>query len=211
MLARLAVFALTFAAAAASAQPAPDVVGTWELTASENVPYEDALVFARLTITPDRIRTVYVFLDPDDGELSARSENARYVVSAGQLVAREDGRVTVLDVVREGTVLRVHDLETDVVLTLREADPALALDPDLVGTWAGTRDGEFFAVRFEPDGRAEVTEGDDTDDGRYLVAGPYLVLGDDPARYTFARDADGRRQLVVEADGERTVLARSEN
>ncbi len=66
-----------------------------------------------------------------------------------------------------------------------------------------------FGVRFDPDGRAQVREGDDRDDGDYVVAGPYVLLGDDPARYTFARDADGQRQLIVEADGERTVLSRT--
>ena len=189
--------------------PAPDVVGTWELVAAEAVPFEDELVFARMTFTGDRMEAVYVFLDPDDAELIGKFEDGRYVVSAGQLVVRQRGDVTVLDVTRDRTLLTVHDLETGVVLLLREADPALALDPDLVGAWAGTRGGRPFGVTFGPDGRAEVREGDGRDDGAYVVAGPYVLLGDAPARYTFARDAAGRRQLVVEAGGERTVLTRT--
>lgn len=185
---------------------APDVVGTWELVAAENVPYDDELVFARLTFTADRLDAVYVFLDPDDAELSGRFEQARVIPSAGQLVVRDGVRVTVFDVVREATLLTVRDIETGVVLVLRSADPAGALDPDLVGAWSGTRNGRPFAVRFGADGRAEVREGDDRDEGDYVVAGPYVLLGDDPARYTFARDAAGERVLVVEADGEETVL-----
>lgn len=217
MLRRPFLLALALLATAAAAQIAPasagpealDVVGTWELVAAENVPYDDDLVFARLTFTEDRLDAVYVFLDPDDAELIGRFERARYVESAGQLVVSGRGNVTVFDVVREPTLLTVHDLETGVVLLLREADPAGALDPDLLGAWAGTRGGEPFAVRFGPDGRAEVREGDDRDDGDYVVAGPYVLLGDDPARYTFTRDAEGRRQLVIEADDERTILFRT--
>jgi len=187
---------------------APDVVGTWELVAAENVPYDDNLVFARLTFTPDELDAVYVFLDPDDAELIGRFQGGRYVASAGQLVLRDRGDVTVLEVARDRTLLTVADLETGIVLLLREADPALALDPDLLGAWEGVRDGEPFAVRFGPGGRADIRRGDDRDDGEYVVAGPYVLLGDDPARYTFARDDAGRRQLVVEADGERTILSR---
>lgn len=207
---RLSLLVLALLAAPASGQPMPDVIGTWELVSSEDVAVDDALVFARLTITDDEIHSVYVFLDPDDGELSGRFERGRYLVSAGQLVIRENNQTTVWDVAREGTMLRVHDLETGTRLRLREADAGSAIDPDLLGSWAGVRRGERFEVRFGPDGDAEVREGDDLDEGRYVVAGPYLLLGDDPARYTFARDADDRRQLVVEADGERTVLNRSD-
>ena len=189
--------------------PAPDVVGTWELVASQNVPYDDDLVFARLTFTADRVDAVYVFLDPDDAELIGRFDRGRYLVSAGQLVVRENNEVTVLDVVRDRTLLSVTDLETGVTLLLREADPAGAVDPQLVGGWEGLRRGEPFSVRFGADGRADVRQGDDLDTGDYVVAGPYVLLGDDPARYTFARDTDGRRQLVVEADGERTLLSRT--
>lgn len=196
-------------ATAASAQPAPDVVGTWELVSSENVPAEDALVFARLAFTGDAMEAVYVYLDPDDAELSGRFEEGRYLVSDGDLVVRNDGRVTVLEVARDGTFLSVRDVETGAVLVLRETDPGRALDPDLFGAWAGVRRGAPFSVRFRPDGSAEVREAGDVETGPYVVAGPYVLLGDDPARYTFARSSDGRRQLVVEADGERTVLSRA--
>ncbi|WP_143537255.1 hypothetical protein [Rubrivirga sp. SAORIC476] len=205
---RLILFGVFLLAPAAAAQDAPDVVGTWELVDAENVPYDDLLVFARLTFTPDRLDAVYVFLDPDDGELSGRFEDARVQASAGQLVVRDGAEVTVLDVTRDATLLRVLDLETGIVLNLRAADPEGALDPDLVGGWSGTRFGRPFGVRFGADGRAEVREGDDRDEGTYVVAGPYVLLGDDPARYTFRRDASGQRQLVVEADGEESVLSR---
>ena len=198
-------------AAPVAAQPVlegADIVGTWELTGSTDVPIEDALVFARLTITPGEIDAVYVFLDPDDGELSGRFERGRYIVSNGQLVVRENNQTTVLEVERDGTMLEVRNLEAGSQLSFREADPRLLLDPGLFGAWSGTRDGAPFGVRFRPDGQAEVRDGDDLDEGRYVVAGPYVMLGDDPARYTFARDAQGRSQLVVEADGERTVLDR---
>ncbi len=224
MTARLALLALAWCASPVIAQVgpdvigppplepvAPDVVGTWELVAAENVPVEDELVFARLAFTADRFDAVYVFLDPDDAELSGRFERGRYLSSAGQLVVREGRDVTVFDVERDATLLTVRDVETGVVLLLRAADPGLARDPDLVGEWAGARAGEPFGVRFDPDGRAEVREGDHRDMGDYVVAGPYVLLGDDPARYTFARGADGRRQLVVEADGERTVLSQVED
>lgn len=207
---RPALLALALLAAPASGQPAPDVVGTWELVSSRDVPVDDALVFARLTFTGDRLDAVYVFLDPDDGELSGRFERARYIVSAGQLVVRENNQTTVLAVERDGTLLQVHDLETGTILLLREASASDALDPDLVGTWAGVRGGERFAVRFGPDGEADVREGDDLDAGRYVVAGPYVLLGDDPARYTFERGPDGQRRLVVEADGERSILDRAD-
>lgn len=189
--------------------PTPDVEGTWELVAAEAVPFEDALVFARLTFDAGRFDAVYVFLDPDDAELIGSFESGRYQPSAGQILVRQRGDVTVFDVAREPTLLTVRDVETGVILLLRQADPALALDPDLVGAWTGTRAGRAFGVTFGPDGRASIRRGDDVDDGEYVVAGPYVLLGDDPARYTFARDGAGRRQLVVEADGERTVLTRT--
>ena len=185
------------------------MVGTWELVAAENVPYDDNLVFARLTFTADELAAVYVFLDPDDAELIGRFQGGRYIASAGQLVLRDRGDVSVLDVARDRTLLTVADLETGIVLLLREASPANARDPELLGAWEGTREGEPFGVRFGPDGRAEIRRGDDRDDGDYVVAGPYVLLGDDPARYTFVRDDAGRRQLVVEADGERTILSRT--
>ena len=201
---RLAV--LVLAIAAASGARAQDVAGVWELEAVEASPVDDALVFARLTITADQIRGLYVFLDADDGELSGRRTRARYLTSDGQLVVRENNGVTVWDVDATATGLRVHDLETGTILRMRRADHGSAVDPLLVGTWTGTRDGQPFALRLDADGTAERRLGDDRDRGTWAAAGAYLVLGDDPARYGFRRDADGRLQLVVEADGERTVL-----
>lgn len=205
MIARLPALVLVLLAVPALAQT-PDVTGTWELVVAENLPHDDNLVFARMTFTEDRLDAVFVFLDPDDAELSGRFERARVFASAGQLVVRDGSQVTVFDVVREETLLTIRDIETGVVLLMRAADPAGALDPDLIGAWSGTRDGQPFAVRFRADGRAEVQEGDDRDEGAYVVAGPYVLLGDDPARYTFARDASGQRLLIVEADGEESIL-----
>ena len=205
MIARLFALVLVFLTVPALAQT-PDVVGTWELVAAENVPHDDNLVFARMTFTEDHLDAVFVFLDPDDAELSGRFERARVFASAGQLVVRDGSQVTVFDVVREETLMTIRDIETGVVLLMRAADPAGALDPDLIGRWSGTRDGQPFAVRFRADGRAEVQEGDDRDEGSYVVAGPYVLLGDDPARYTFSRDAAGERLLIVEADGEESIL-----
>ena len=197
-------------ALAASASAQTGLAGTWELEAVEASPVEDALVFARLAVTDDRIDGLYVFLDPDDGELSARRTRARYRISDGQLIVRENNGVTVWDVVQIATGLRIQDLETGTVLRMRRADPGSATDPSLVGTWTGTRDGRPFALRLGADGAAERIDGDDRDSGEWASAGAYLVLGDDPARYTFSRDADDRLQLVVEADGERTVLQRAD-
>ena len=210
---RLALLAaVAVSAVPASSQPtaaldptAPDVVGTWDLESAENVPLDDQLVFARLTFTDGEVRTLLVAL-ADDGDLSGRRTRARWRASDGQLIVREAGRVTVWAVAREAGRLVVRDLETGVVLRLRLAAPGVGVDPGLVGAWAGTREGRPFAVRFRPDGTAEVRTGDDRDEGEWTAAGAYLVLGDDPARYGFQRDADGRRQLVVEAGGERTVL-----
>ncbi|WP_412060518.1 hypothetical protein [Rubrivirga sp. IMCC45206] len=186
--------------------PSPDVIGLWELVSAVDVPADDALVFVRLAITADKIRAVYVYLDPDDGELSGRFDDGRYVVSNGQLVIRDGRSTTVWDAARDGTLLRVRDIESGVGLLLREADPSNARDPALLGAWEGVRDGERFAVEFRADGTAVVRRGDDLDTGDYTVAGAYVLLGDEPARYTFRRGADGTRQLVVEADREETVL-----
>ena len=208
---RLALVAVALAAGAsapgASAQaPMPEIVGTWEMTGAENVPVDDALVFARVTITDDRIEVRSVFLDADDGELTGRIEDGRYLVNDGQLVVRQRDGLTVLAVQREATLLTITDLETGVLLRLRQADPALALDRDLVGTWTGTLDGEPFTIRFRPDGTGASRRGDGAfRDGRYVVAGPYLFLDDGPIRYTFA--GGERRRLVLEGDGQRTVLS----
>ena len=232
-LALLAALQLPLAglAASASAQPAPvgaapsapDVVGTWDLESAEDVPLDDVLVFARLTFTGDEVRTLLVTVD-GDGALSGERTRARYHVSDGQLIVRKLGSVTVWDVARDVSSSRpsgadrlaVHDLETGVVLRLRPVPPDAGLDSELVGTWSGIRDGRPFTLRLRPDGMAEVQTGGDHDAsasrftgrGEWTAAGAYLVLGEDPAHYGFQRDADGRRQLVVDAGGERTVLRR---
>lgn len=209
---RLALLAVVSVSATAQTAPvpdrpsAPDVVGTWDLESAENVPLDDQLVFARLTFTGDRIQSLLVAL-ADDGDLSGERTSLRYRASDGQLIVRQASGVTVWAVVRDQDRLAVHDLETDVVLRLRLAAPDAGLDPGLIGAWAGRREGKPFAVRFRPDGIAEVQTGDDRDEGEWTAAGAYLVLGEDPARYGFRRDADGRRQLVVEAGGEQTVLS----
>lgn len=202
---RLALLVLA-TAAASGAQPGDALEGIWELEAVEASPVDDALVFARLAISDTQILGLYVFLDPDDGELNGRRTRARYRTSNGQLIVRENNGVTVWDVVQIATGLRVHDLETGTILRLRRADPGSAIDPSLVGTWTGTRDGRPFSLSLAADGTAERRVGDDRDEGTWAAAGAYLVLDDDPARYTFTRDADDQLQLVVEADGERTVF-----
>ena len=199
---RLALLAVLLSGAA-SAQPS--VVGTWEMESAETPPGDETLVFARLTITDREIETLAVALDGDGG-LSGDRTTSRYLVSDGQLVVRRLASVTVWDVAGDRDRLAVRDLETGAVLRLRRADPSAAVDPALVGAWLGERGGRPFALRLRPDGTADVGDPAGPDSGRWAAAGAYLVLGDDPARYTFARDADGARQLVVEADGERTVL-----
>ena len=199
---------LAFAVGAAHAQP--DVAGVWELEAAEATPVEDALVFARLNVTEDRIRGLYIFLDPDDGELTLRRTRARYRTSDGQLIVRENNGVTVWDVDRSPTGLRIHDLESGTVLRMRLAEASHAIDPLLIGRWDGTRGGRPISITFRADGTAEQTRDGDHDAGDWAAAGAYLVLGDDPARYTVSRTADDRRQLVVEADGEQSVLIRAE-
>lgn len=185
-------------AASASAQPALDVVGVWEMVDAEGVPYEDALVFARLTFTADALRTTSVFLDPDDGELIGQVEEARYVVSDGQLVVRDGAGTTVLAVEREGDRLSVLDLETGVLLRLAAADPAAGSDPALVGAWRAERDGRVAVLRFTPGGAVAVQEGGEApDDETYTVAGPYLLIGDEPVRYAVE---DGGRRLVLRSD-----------
>lgn len=195
---------------AGSASAQTGLVGTWELEGVEASPVDDELVFARLTVSDDRILGLYVFLDADDGELSGRRTRARYLVSDGQLIVRENNGVTVWDVIQIATGLRIHDLETGTILRFRRADPGSAIDPSLVGAWTGTRGERPFALRLDADGTAERSDDGDRDTGEWAAAGAYLVLDDDPARYTFVRDAADRLQLVVEADGERTVLSRAD-
>ena len=203
----LALVGLTAFAAPASGQ---DVLGTWEMTTAENVPYEDDLVFARMTFTRDEIRSTFVFLDPDDGELIGRLHTDGYIVSDGDLIVRDAGSTTVLAVARVRDELTVRDVETGVLFRLRAVDPLTASDPDVLGAWEGVRDGQPLRLRFRPDGVVEVLEGDDEepDTEAYTVAGPYLLLGDDPARYSFARGEDGVRRLIVEADREQTTFSR---
>ncbi len=206
MLLRLALLVVLAGSAAAQT----GIAGTWELEGVEATPVEDELVFARLTVSDNRIDGLYVFLDPDDGELSGRRTRARYQVSDGQLIVRENNGVTVWDVIQIETGLRIHDLETGTILRFRRADASSSVDPALVGGWSGVRGDRPFALRLNPDGTAERTDDGDRDTGVWAAAGAYLILGDDPARYTFVRDAGDRLQLVVEADGERTVLSRAD-
>ncbi len=197
-------------AAALLATPAVSqgMIGTWELTAAENVPYESELVFARMTFTVDELRSVFVFLDPDDAELEGRLHRDRYIVSDGQLIVRDAQSTTVLDVGREGTELTVRDVISGVVFRLREADPALALDPDLVGAWHGRYFKEETTLTFSSEGEVELVEADgDVDTDAYVVAGPYLLIDEHAFRYSFARDGDARR-LILENLGERRDFAR---
>lgn len=198
-------FALALLAAVVLATPAlgQGIEGTWEVTAAENVPYEDDLVFGRMTVTADEIRSVFVFLDPDDGELIGRVQQAQYLVSDSQLVVREGESTTILDAAREDSVLIVRDVQTGVVFQMRAADPALALDPDLVGAWHGLFGKEETTLTFAPEGTVELAEADgDVDTDAYIVAGPYLIIDETPFLYSFARDEDGDR-LILEGDGER--------
>lgn len=198
-LAPLLSLALLLAAPVASGQ---DVIGTWELTAAENVPYEDSLVFARMTFTDDRIRSTFVFLDPDDGELIGRLNEDRYIVSDGQLIVRSTGSTTVLDVDREGDRLAVLDLQTGVQFQLTAADPTLDRDPALLGRWRSAHGDRV--LQFHSDGTVDVQDGDGEPDARsYVVAGPYVILDDEPFRYTLTHSGDGPR-LFLEAHRERT-------
>ena len=199
---RLALLAVLVSGAAAAQ---PDVVGTWELEAAETLPDDGTLVFVRLTVTDQEIETLTVTLWPN-GDLTGDRVTSRYLASDGQLVVRRLASVALWDVARDRDRLVIRDAEAGLVLRLRRADPAAAVDPALVGSWVGERGGRPFALRLQPDGTAEVGDPQRPDAGRWAAAGAYLVLGDDPARYTLARGADGARQLVVEADGERTTF-----
>lgn len=187
------------------AQDAFGVIGTWEMTGIENAPVAETVVFARMTFTGDRLVTTAVYLDEDDGELSARITDDGYVESAGQLVVRAPGSVTVLEVGRTLDGLVVRDLRTEVSLMLRAANPADALDPDLVGSWAGSGGGHTWQFRFELDGRSFVRrDADDETEEPYTVAGAYLLVDRDAYRYTFA---GGR--LILSREDETLDLART--
>ena len=194
----------------------PTSWGTWDLESAENVPLDDVLVFARLTFTGDEVRSLLVTID-GDGALHGDRTRARYRVSNGQLIVRKLGSVTVWDVARDADRLAVHDLETDVVLRMREVPPDAGLDPELGrhldwNAWRPPfhppprpgRGGRGPGRRRPRRGRAPVHRGGASGP----PPGAYLVLGEDPAHYGFQRDADGRRQLVVDGGGERTVLRR---
>ena len=201
---RLLALAGLLAASAAAQVTEADLVGTWELTAVENLPFEDDLVFARMTFADGDLARTFVLLDPDDGELIGQVEADRYLVSDGQVIVRGGRDVTVWDVVRTPGGLVVGDLETGVVFRLRAADPAGALDPDLLGAWrfaAGEGGAAGLGLQFFADGTVEVQDGDDRDRVGYVVAGPYLLIGDEPSRYTFTREGGGARRLVLSGEG----------
>ena len=185
--ARLAALVLLAALAERpAAQDVLGIVGTWEATATENTPGTEKVVFTRMTFTGDRLVTTAVFLDPDDGELSARITDDGYVVSDGQLVVRATGSTTVLDAARDPAGLTVRDTRSGVVVTLRAADPADALDPALVGVWEGGGGGHRWRFDFRADGRATVRrDADDPTEEPYTVAGPYLLVDRDAYRFTF--------------------------
>lgn len=179
-------------------------VGTWELIDAENTPGGDTPVFVRMTFTGRSMKTVTVYLDPDDGELSARVTDDSYITANGQLIVRTLGSTTVLDVSRDtddvgGDVLVVHDLRVGTRLRLRPADPDGGLDPALVGAWAGRDRTHTWTFRFEPDGRSFVRRsGQDRDhEEPYTVAGPYLLVDQDTYRFTFA---SGRLMLSDDLD-----------
>lgn len=185
--ARLAVLLALLAARPASAQDVLGIVGTWEATATENTPGTEEVVFTRMTFTGDRMVTTAVFLDPDDGELSARITDDSYIVSDGQLIVRATGSTTVLDAARDPAGLVVRDTRSGTVVTLRASDPAEALDPALVGTWAGAGGGHTWRFQFDAAGGAVVRrDSDDATEEPYTVAGPYLLVDRDAYRFTFS-------------------------
>ena len=218
----VAAVLLAFAAAPVAAQDvaqsagttAPTLigeVGTWELAAAENTPGDDILVFARMTFTGRDLITTAVYLDPDDAELSARITTDSYTTANGQLLVRAPGSTTVLDVSRAtdglgAEALVVQDLRTGVRLTLHPADLAGALDPALVGTWAGRDRTHTWSFRFEPDGRAFVRRDDQDSDHEepYTVAGPYLLVDEDAYHFTFSAD-----RLMLTGEGDTIELSRA--
>ncbi len=200
-----ALVAVTVAPAAQGVAPSlTGEVGTWELIDAADTPGTDTPIFVRMTFTGRSMKTVAVFLDPDDGELSARVTDDAYITSNGQLVVRAPGSTTVLDVSRAtddvgADVLVVHDLRVGTRLRLRPADPAGGLDPALVGAWAGQDQASTWTFRFEPDGRSFVRRGGQDSDHEepYTVAGPYLLIDQDTYRFTFA---SGRLMLTDDTD-----------
>ena len=188
----------------ATAQSTLGEVGTWEMTAVENSPGDDVVVFTRMTFTGDHLITTAVTLDPDDGELSALITDDAYTEANGQLIVRAPGSTTVLDVARDAAGLVVRDLRSGIVLTLRSADPRDALDPALVGTWSGPGGGHAWRLRFEPDGRSFVSrDGGNDSEEPYTVAGAYLLIDEDAYRYTFAGD-----RLMLDREEETLELSR---
>lgn len=213
LLAALVALTVALTVAPAAQDVAPSLVGevgTWELISAEDTPGTDTPVFVRMTFTGRSMKTVTVFLDPDDGELSARVTDDAYITSNGQLVVRAPGSSTVLDVSRDtddvgADVLVVHDLRVGTRLRLRPADPAAGFDPALVGAWAGQDRTTAWTFRFEPDGRSFVRRaGQDRDhEEPYTVAGPYLLVDQDTYRFTFASD-----RLMLSDDVDTIELSR---
>ena len=185
--------------------------GTWELMAAEDTPGDDILVFTRMTFTGNRVRTTSIYLDADDAELSARVSDDAYAQANGQLLVRANGSTTVLDVSREldavgADALVVHDVLSGVTLRLHPADPADALDPALVGTWAGQGEGHGWTFRFEPDGTSYVRRDDQGRDHfePYTVAGPYLLVDEDTYLFNFSGE-----RLILSREGQTTELSRA--
>lgn len=186
-------------------------VGTWELTSAEDTPSDDILVFTRMTFDGSTVKTVSIYLDADDAELSARVSNDGYAQANGQLLVRANGSTTVLDVSREtdavgADLLVVRDVLSGVTLRLHPVDAVDALDPALVGTWAGEGEGHGWTFRFEPDGTAYVRRDNQGRDHLepYTVAGPYLLVDEDTYLFTFSGDT-----LVLSRDGQGTTLRRA--
>ncbi len=186
-------------------------LGTWELAAAEDTPGDDILVFTRMTFDGTRLKTTSIYLDADDAELSARVSDDAYAQANGQLLVRANGSTTVLDVSREidavgADRLVVRDILSGVTLRLQPADLADALDPRLVGTWAGQGEGHAWTFRFEPDGMSYVRRDDQGRDHLepYTVAGPYLLVDEDAYLFTFSSE-----QLILSRDGQTTTLSRA--
>ncbi len=185
--------------------------GTWELASAEDTPGDDILVFTRMTFDGARLKTTSIYLDADDAELSARVSDDAYAQANGQLLVRANGSTTVLDVSRGidavgAEELVVRDILSGVTLRLRPADAADALDPRLVGTWAGQGEGHGWTFRFEPDGTSYVRRDDQGSDHLepYTVAGPYLLVDEDTYLFTFSAD-----RLILSRDGLTTDLSRA--